>query len=74
MYMGAGRTDPTSPRHKGYTVVLQSKFRSLDDMKYFDEECSAHQELKNAVKGMGLEELPLVAYYEGTPLVDATNA
>lgn len=70
--MCAGTSDPADSRHKGYTVVLQTKFRTLEDMKYFDEQCAAHQELKNVVKAVKPEP-PLVVFFEGTPLVDETH-
>lgn len=72
--MCAGSSDPADARHKGYTVVLQTKFRTLADMKYFDEECSAHQELKSTYRAQKPEEPPLVVFFEGAPLVDETHA
>lgn len=72
VYMCAGLTDPNDPRHKGYTVISQSKFKSLEDMKFYDESCEAHKELKMAVKSLA-EELPLTVWFEGAPLVDKTH-
>lgn len=74
MYLCAGLANPADPRHKGYTVVSQSKFRSMDDMKFYDEQCVAHQELKAVVRSLGPEEPPLTVYFEGEPLVDQTHA
>ncbi|KAK2047842.1 stress responsive A/B barrel domain-containing protein [Colletotrichum somersetense] len=34
------------PRAQGFTVVSKSEFASLEDMKYYDEECAAHAALK----------------------------
>ncbi|KAJ2905983.1 Stress responsive A/B Barrel domain-containing protein [Zalerion maritima] len=34
------------PRSQGVTVVSKTEFTSLDDMKYYEEECAAHKELK----------------------------
>lgn len=73
-YVCTGVSDQTDPRHKGFTVVLQTKFRTLEDMKYFDEQCMAHQELKDTVRAMKPEEPPVVTFFEGTPLVDHTHA
>lgn len=72
--MCAGSSDQSDARHKGYTVVLQTKFHSMADMKYFDEQCPAHQELKETYKAMKPEEPPLVAFFEGAPLIDETKA
>lgn len=74
VYLCAGPTDPADARHQGYTVVLQTKFRTLEDMKYFDEQCPAHQALKGVVKALKPAGPPLVVYFEGTPLVDETRA
>ncbi|KAJ4386474.1 hypothetical protein N0V93_009371 [Gnomoniopsis smithogilvyi] len=73
-YLCAGLSNPEDPRNKGYTVISQTKFRSIDDMKFYDEACTAHQELKALVKGLGPEEPPLTVYFDGTPLVDQTQA
>lgn len=73
-YLCAGLSDPADPRHKGYTVIAQSKFKTLDDMKFYDEQCTAHQALKALVKGLGPEEPPLTVYFDGAPLVDLTHA
>lgn len=43
-------------------------------MKFYDEQCAAHQELKTFVKSLGPEEPPLSVYFDGAPLVDLTNA
>jgi len=37
------------PRSQGYTVVGKTVFESLDDMKFYDEECAAHKALKASV-------------------------
>ncbi|PFH61701.1 hypothetical protein XA68_16501 [Ophiocordyceps unilateralis] len=34
------------PRRQGFTVVSKTEFASLDDMRYYDEECVAHKGLK----------------------------
>ncbi|KAK1985912.1 stress responsive A/B barrel domain-containing protein [Colletotrichum cereale] len=38
------------PRAQGFTVVAKSEFASLDDMKYYDDECAAHAALKAFAK------------------------
>jgi len=53
------------PRSKGYTVVAGMEFDSLDDMKYYDAECSAHGELKKKASSLGITEPPLAIYFQG---------
>lgn len=43
-------------------------------MKFYDDKCTAHQQLKALVKDLGPEEPPLTVYFDGTPLVDQTHA
>ncbi|KAF3015828.1 hypothetical protein G7054_g6832 [Neopestalotiopsis clavispora] len=38
-------------RSQGFTVVSKTEFASMDDMKYYDDECEAHQALKSYAKG-----------------------
>ena len=42
--------------------MAESKFASLDDMKYYDEECEAHKTLKMRI-GALLKEPPLTVYF-----------
>jgi len=51
------------PRAKGYTIVAETEFANLDDMKYYDAECPAHMSLKKNSWGLGVTEPPLVVYY-----------
>lgn len=37
------------PRSQGYTICGQTSFASLEDMKYYDEQCEAHKTLKSTV-------------------------
>jgi len=37
------------PRSQGYTLAAQTTFASLEDMKYYDDECVAHKELKTTI-------------------------
>jgi hypothetical protein len=48
MVVGAADEDA---RSQGYTFVSKTEFASMDDMKYYDEGCQAHQALKDFVKG-----------------------
>jgi len=51
------------PRTKGYTVVAETTFANLDDMKYYEDECPAHLALKKASRTLGVAEPPLTVYY-----------
>jgi len=37
------------PRSQGFTVAAQTTFENVEDMKYYDEDCAAHKELKGVV-------------------------
>lgn len=52
------------PRSKGYTVVAEAEFSSLDDMRFYDDECAAHGALKKKAAALGLTEPPLTIYFE----------
>uniref|UniRef100_A0A1Y1MKS9 Stress-response A/B barrel domain-containing protein n=1 Tax=Photinus pyralis TaxID=7054 RepID=A0A1Y1MKS9_PHOPY len=43
------------PRAQGYTVVCKTEFASMDDLKYYDESCAAHKNLKATAKELGVE-------------------
>jgi hypothetical protein len=49
-------------RSQGYTLVAKSEFSSLDDMKYYDNECEAHKTLKIGAKSLGVEGVMTVYY------------
>ncbi|KAF1350615.1 stress responsive A/B barrel domain-containing protein, partial [Delphinella strobiligena] len=38
------------PRNQGYTICAHTSFASVDDMKYYDEQCEAHAALKAVAK------------------------
>jgi hypothetical protein len=42
-------------RAQGYTLVSKTEFANMDDMKYYDEACKAHDDLKVFVKTLGVE-------------------
>ncbi|GAB1311706.1 Stress-response A/B barrel domain-containing protein [Madurella fahalii] len=66
LYACAGQVKDGT-RSKGYTVVAQTSFSNLDDMKFYDTECPAHAALKETAAGLGLSEPPLVVYLEEEP-------
>ena len=43
------------PRAQGYTLAAKTEFASADDMKYYDEECPAHKQLKGVAKTLTME-------------------
>jgi len=56
---GKAHEDPLS---QGYTIIAKSEFKSLDDMRYYEKECTAHQALKVGAKELGVQGL-LTVYY-----------
>ncbi|KAF9888117.1 hypothetical protein FE257_009253 [Aspergillus nanangensis] len=50
------------PRNKGFNISVKTTFASLEDMKYYDDECEAHKALK-AVAGPVREDV-LSTYFE----------
>lgn len=40
------------PRRQGFTLAVISEFDSVDDMKYYDEDCQAHAKLKSVAKDL----------------------
>ncbi|RDW80108.1 hypothetical protein BP6252_04746 [Coleophoma cylindrospora] len=59
------------PRSQGFTIVAKSVFKNMDDMKYYDTECAAHEKLKVGNKALGVEGLMTVFY---SPSVVAGSA
>lgn len=43
--------------------MAMTRFKSLEDMKYYDEECEAHKKLKEVGKGK-VQPPPLILYGE----------
>jgi len=52
------------PRSQGYTLVARTSFHSLEDMKYYDEECDAHKALKGVVGPKVAGGPPLTVYMD----------
>ncbi|KAJ5597932.1 hypothetical protein N7537_008016 [Penicillium hordei] len=50
------------PRNKGYNLSVKTTFASMDDMKYYDNECEAHKALKACVGPVN--EDVLTTFYE----------
>lgn len=54
-------------RSQGYTVVVHTEFAGEADVRYWDDECAAHKELKRVV--MPLTEGAMVLHFRnGMPL------
>ncbi|KAH8601404.1 hypothetical protein B0O99DRAFT_608841 [Bisporella sp. PMI_857] len=51
-------------RSQGYTFVSKSEFASLEDMKYYDNECEAHQAFKAQAKKESIFEGVMTTYFE----------
>ncbi|KAG6003623.1 hypothetical protein E4U43_000893 [Claviceps pusilla] len=51
------------PRSQGYTVACKTEFASIDDMKYYDVSCQAHQIFKATAKELGVEGV-LTVYFQ----------
>ncbi|KAI1497921.1 stress responsive A/B barrel domain-containing protein [Biscogniauxia marginata] len=54
-------------RSQGWTVVNESEFASVDDMRYYDDNCEAHAALKAKAKTFGIVGGPsgiLTVYFE----------
>ncbi|ESZ96607.1 hypothetical protein SBOR_2974 [Sclerotinia borealis F-4128] len=58
----AGETQPNDPRTQGYSIVAKTEFRNMEDMKYYEESCEAHQKLKDEAKTLGIEGMCCVFY------------
>lgn len=52
MVVGPAEADA---RSQGYTLVSKTEFADMADMKYYDEACKAHSDLKVFVKTLGVE-------------------
>ncbi|KJZ75923.1 hypothetical protein HIM_04747 [Hirsutella minnesotensis 3608] len=50
------------PRSQGFTLVCETQFASLADMKYYDDECAAHQKLKAAAKDLTIDGIMTVYF------------
>ena len=48
---------------QGYTLAVKTEFATLEDMRYYDEECAAHKALK-AVAFTKRVEGRLTVYFE----------
>ncbi|CAM1502263.1 Fc.00g042470.m01.CDS01 [Cosmosporella sp. VM-42] len=64
MVVGPAEADP---RSQGYTLVSKTEFASLEDMKYYDEDCRAHGELKSFIKEVTCEGI-LTVYFKPTEI------
>lgn len=51
-------------RSQGFTVIAKTEFASLDDMRYYDNECPAHAALKDFAKGLKHEAKPTSVYFQ----------
>jgi hypothetical protein len=54
----------SDPRSQGYTLAAHTSFHSLEDMKYYDDECDAHKALKGSVGPLVAGGPPLTVYLD----------
>ena len=73
LYVSAGIV-LDDPRAQGYTVAAKTEFASLDDMRFYDEQCQAHAALKETAKAAGVAEKPLTVYFGGEPALMTPHA
>ncbi|KAF7558183.1 hypothetical protein G7Z17_g128 [Cylindrodendrum hubeiense] len=50
-------------RNQGYTLAVHAVFASVEDMKYYDDECAAHGEVKKVAKTLH-KEGSMTAYFQ----------
>ncbi|KAL3421546.1 stress responsive a b barrel domain-containing protein [Phlyctema vagabunda] len=50
-------------RTQGYTLAVRTAFHTLDDMRYYDNECEAHKAFKRAAASKREGDV-LVVYFE----------
>ncbi|KAF5675242.1 stress responsive A B barrel domain-containing protein [Fusarium heterosporum] len=71
MVVGAADEDA---RSQGYTFVSKTEFANHDDMKYYDEDCKAHQDLKDFVKSsLGVQGM-MTVYFKPQAMGGADHA
>jgi hypothetical protein len=52
MVVGPAHDDP---RSRGFNFVCKTEFATLDDLRYYDNECAAHGQIKTLAKELELE-------------------
>jgi hypothetical protein len=50
------------PRRQGWTVVCKTEFASMDDMAYYDDGCTAHNDLRVFVKTLPVDDVMTVFF------------
>ncbi|KAF4980355.1 hypothetical protein FZEAL_3616 [Fusarium zealandicum] len=71
MVVGAADEDA---RSQGYTFVSKTEFASMEDMKYYDDDCKAHDDLKVFVKSSLAVEGVLTVYFKPQAVGGVDNA
>ncbi len=63
-YIISATVGPTfdDARNQGYTLAAHSVFATVEDMKYYDDECVAHGELKKVART--LHEGVMMVYFQ----------
>ncbi|KAH7316494.1 hypothetical protein B0I35DRAFT_433225 [Stachybotrys elegans] len=59
--MVVGPAEPDQ-RSQGYTLISKTEFASMEDMKFYDEECKAHAEIKKVVRSLAVDGIMTVYF------------
>ncbi|KAL6902888.1 hypothetical protein GGI43DRAFT_400618 [Trichoderma evansii] len=59
--MAVGVLEPDQ-RSQGFDFAARFEFASLEDMRYYDDVCPAHQALKAAAAGLGVKGLMTIYF------------
>lgn len=59
---------------RGYTVASYIEFASMDDMRYYDNECLAHAMLKEIGPSLNMREPPTILCFEKSNLAAAQDS
>lgn len=59
--MAVGPTED-DPRRQGYTLVTKTEFGSIDDMKYYENDCPVHGAVKGVLKELTVDGIMTVFF------------
>ncbi|PKS08194.1 hypothetical protein jhhlp_005470 [Lomentospora prolificans] len=64
-YILSAAVGPTfdDARNQGYTLAAFTMFETEDDMKYYDEQCSEHAEIKKLARSLQIPK-PMMVYFQ----------
>ncbi|KAK3956268.1 stress responsive A/B barrel domain-protein [Pseudoneurospora amorphoporcata] len=73
LQLTAGKT-MEDQKARGYTVASYIEFASMDDMRYYDNECLAHAMLKEIGPSLNMSEPPTILCFEKSNLAAAQDS